>query len=244
MTNAIEIHDISKRFKSDGKPFYALKNVSLSIEQGEIFALVGPNGSGKTTLLNIISSMLIPDNGHVKILGIDVQKDRSVIEKMSFVSAETRFHWALTIKDVLNFYSRAYGIPKAERERRISHLIEFFDIKKIMHRRFDSLSTGERMRLVFAKSLLNEPKILLLDEPTMGLDPDMAEKLRKEVKNINKNFGTTVFLTSHYMQEVQRLSQRVAFIYKGEIKKIDKTKNMGDIEQYFIKTVKRLEAKK
>ena len=185
--------------------------------------------------------MLIPDNGSVKMLGRDVQKDRKIIEKLSFVSAETRFHWALNIKDILNFYGMAYGIPRAKREKKIEHLIEFFSIKNIVKRRFDSLSTGERMRLIFAKSLLNDPVILLLDEPTLGLDPDMALRLRKEVLNINKKFKTTIFLTSHYMQEVSRLSQRVAFIYKGDIIKINKTKNIGNIENYFINTLKILE---
>ncbi len=235
---AIEINNISKKFKMQGRPFFALKDVNISVPRGEIFALVGPNGSGKTTLLNIISSMLVPDAGYVKILGKDVQKNRGIIESMSFVSAETRFHWALRVRDVLNFYGRAYGLSKHERERRIAHLSGFFGIKDIMERRFDALSTGERMRLVFAKSLLNEPKILLMDEPTLGLDPDMALRLRNEVININKNFSTTVFLTSHYMQEVERLSKRVAFIYKGRIIKVGKTRK--GMENYFIKTMKGL----
>lgn len=242
MSSAIEIRNISKKFKSDGKSFYALKNVSLNIEQGEIFALVGPNGSGKTTLMNIITGVLIPESGYVKIMGTDVQKDRSIVERISLVSSGTRFHWALNTGDVLNFFGRAYGIEPSEREKRIKHLTKFFDLRKILDRRFDALSTGERVRLVFAKSLLNEPQVLLMDEPTLGLDPDMALRLRAEIKRINKKFGTTIFLTSHYMKEIENLSGRVAFIYKGQIKKIDKTKNVGDIEKYFIRTLKKLEA--
>ena len=242
MSSAIEIRNISKKFKSDGKSFYALKNVSLNIEQGEIFALVGPNGSGKTTLMNIITGVLIPESGYVKIMGTDVQKDRSIVERISLVSSGTRFHWALNTGDVLNFFGRAYGIEPSEREKRIKHLTKFFDLRKILDRRFDALSTGERVRLVFAKSLLNEPQVLLMDEPTLGLDPDMALRLRAEIKRINKKFGTTIFLASHYMKEIENLSGRVAFSYKGEIKKIDKTKNMGDIEKYFIRTLKKLEA--
>lgn len=244
MKTVIEIHNISKKFKIQGKPFFALEDVNLDVLRGEIFALVGPNGSGKTTLLNIISGMLIPDNGWVKVLGKDVHKDRAIIERVSFVSAETRFHWVLNIKDILNFYARAYGLGKEKRDEKIKELVEFFNIKNIMNRRFDSLSTGERMRLVFAKSLLNEPEILFLDEPTLGLDPDMALRLRNEIKKINREFKTTIFFTSHYMQEVQRLSQRVVFIYKGRIIKIDKTKNIANVENYFIKTLKQLEAKR
>ena len=215
--DAIEIINVSKRFKERGKDILALDSVSLQIKKGEIFGLLGPNGAGKTTLLNIILGILLPDKGLVKVMGQDIHRRRNVMEKINYVSGETRFHWVLTIRDILNFYGRSYGVPKKILEGRINKLLCFFGIKDIAHRKFDSLSTGERTRLIFAKALLNEPQILLFDEPTLGLDPQIAIKVREEIARVSREFGTTILLTSHYMQEVEQLCARVAFINKGKI---------------------------
>ncbi|HLD57160.1 MAG TPA: ABC transporter ATP-binding protein [archaeon] len=217
MRPAIEITNLSKIYKVKKKDFYALKDINLSIEKGEIFGLLGPNGAGKTTLLNTLIGFLYPDKGEAKVLGVKPYSNREVLEKMNFISGETRFHWSLHSIDILNYYGMSYNIPKKERARRIESLIDFFEIDRIRNKKFAWLSTGERMRLVFAKALLNNPKVLLLDEPTLGLDPDIAMKVRKEVKRVNKKFKTTILLTSHYMNEVEILADRVAFINKGEI---------------------------
>ncbi len=232
--NAIDVADVSKKFRSRGREFCALKNVSITIRRGEVFALLGPNGSGKTTLINIITGLVIPDKGSVKILGKDVAKFPEIVEKVGLVSNEARFHWALDVRDVLNFYSMVYNIEKREKEKRVSELIDFFGLTRIQKRRVDSLSTGERMRLSFAKALLNKPKILLLDEPTLGLDPYISAKLRKEIRHINRDFGTSMLLTSHYMKEVRELADRVAFIMKGGIRDVRNAKGV-DLEKYFIK---------
>ncbi len=214
---AIEITNLSKIYKVKKKDFYALKDINLIIEKGEIFGLLGPNGAGKTTLLSILIGLLYPDKGDAKILGVKPYSNRDVLERMNFVSGETRFHWSLFVKDILNYYGMAYNIPKAIRQKRIEELIDFFEINHIRNKKFAWLSTGERMRLVLAKALLNKPEVLLLDEPTLGLDPDIAIKVRKEIRRVNKIFGTTILLTSHYMNEVEQLSDRIAFINKGEI---------------------------
>jgi ABC-2 type transport system ATP-binding protein len=215
--NVIEVENVSKRFKEQGKKFYALRDVSFSIGEGEIFGLLGPNGSGKTTMLNIIMNILDPDAGSVKILGKDPRKDRTIMESTNFVSGDARFHWALTVGNVLNFYGMIYNIPKSERKKRLAELTGAFGIEHLMKRRFFTLSTGETMRVVLVKALLNKPKIILMDEPTLGLDPEIAIKVRKEIKRVNKKFNTTVLLTSHYMNEVEELADRIAFINKGKI---------------------------
>jgi ABC-2 type transport system ATP-binding protein len=225
---AIEIKNVSKRFRERGKWFYALKNISFSIKRGEIFGLLGPNGAGKTTLLNLIINILEPDSGYIRVFGRDVSKDREVMEQINFVSGETRFHWTLTVKDILNFYGKSYGLKKPLLEKRVNRLAKFFGIEHVMNRKFDYISTGEKMRLIFVKALLNNPKLLLFDEPTLGLDPSMAIKIRKEIKRINKK-GVTILLTSHYMHEVEQLSDRVGFIYRGQL--ID----IGSVEKVKLK---------
>ncbi len=213
--NIIEVLDISKSFKYQKQKIAALDHVSLYVKKGEIFGLLGPNGAGKTTLLNIMTGMLTQDEGEIKIFGKPME--RNSFEKMNYVSGDSRFHWVLSPKSILDFYGRVYDIEKLERKERISKLMQFFGLERVAERKFSDLSTGERMRLVFAKSLLNYPKILLLDEPTLGLDPDIAVKLRKEIARINKKFKTTILLTSHYMHEVEQLADRIAFMHQGKI---------------------------
>jgi len=217
MSEAIVIQHVSKSFRWRGASIHALDAVNFSVAQGEIFGLLGPNGAGKSTLLNILMNLLLPDEGAVRILGKNPSQDRSVLEHMGFVAPDAEFHYALNARDILTFYAKSYGVPLAEREQRIAHLLDFFGLKNIADRRFHVLSTGERMRLRFAKALINNPKVLLLDEPTLGLDPDMAVHLRKEIQRINKELGVTILLTSHYMHEVEQLCSRIAFICQGKI---------------------------
>jgi ABC-2 type transport system ATP-binding protein len=199
--------------------------------------LVGPNGSGKTTLLNIILGVLTSHSGTIKIFGEDIENIK-IIEHVNFASGEERFHWALTVYDTLDFFARVYNLRKLERKRRIGELIKFFGLTKVADRRFDALSTGERMRLAFAKALLNNPQLILLDEPTLGLDPDISRKIRKEIKRLNKLYKTTIFLTSHYMTEIEQLADRVAFIKNGRIRKVMSIKDVtrkSSLEDYFVK---------
>src|SRR3989338_513405 len=210
----VEVENVSKKFKSGKKDFFALKDVSFDIKKGEIFGLLGPNGAGKSTLLNILIGILFPDSGNVKIFGKNPLKNNDLFEKMNFVSGETRFHWALKVKDILEFHGSLYGIPKNKRITETKKLAKFFEIEHILENKFSNISTGEKMRLIMAKALLNNPKLLLLDEPTVGLDPDIAIKTRNEIKRINKKLGTTIILTSHYMHEIEQLCDRIAFINK------------------------------
>lgn len=222
----VEVENVSKKFKYQGKDFFALKDISFDIEEGEIFGLLGPNGAGKSTLLNILIGILFPDSGKVKIFGKNPLKNNNLVEKMNFVSGETRFHWSLKVKDILEVHGRLYGIPKNKRITETKKLANFFEIERIMESKFSNISTGERMRLIMAKALLNSPKLLLLDEPTVGLDPDIAIKVRNEIKRINKKLGTTIILTSHYMHELEQLCDKIAFINKGQIVDIGSVENV------------------
>jgi ABC-2 type transport system ATP-binding protein len=226
MRYALEVNGVAKSFVSKGKKFYALKDIDFKIKKGEIFGLLGPNGAGKTTLMNVIIDLVRQEAGDVKILG-ESNRNKAVFDRINGIAAETKFHWGLKPLDILRFYAKVYGIENKVAEKKIKELVEMFDIKNILHTKYGRLSTGERARLAFAKALINDPEILLLDEPTLGLDPNIAVKVRKLIKYINKKENITILLTSHYMQEVELLAHRVAFINKGkiiDIGKIEKVK--------------------
>jgi ABC-2 type transport system ATP-binding protein len=221
MTLAIRAEGIYKTYRSGwrGKRRKeALKGVDLQIEEGEVFGILGPNGAGKTTLLSILSTLLLPDRGIVQVLGIDVLEDGSRVRgKVNISSGNANFLWSLTVKENLHFYGMLYGLVGKEREKKIAALIELFSLKEHQDIRFDELSTGMKQRLSLAKCLINDPEVLFLDEPTVGLDPDVSVRVREEILSIHKKRGMTVLLTTHNMREAEHLCGRIAFLKAGEI---------------------------
>jgi ABC-2 type transport system ATP-binding protein len=213
---AVKAQGIYKYYKSSEGKKNVLKNVSINIDQGEIFGILGPNGAGKTTLISILSTLSIPDSGNVEIFGIDALKDPNGVKCIVNISSgNPNFPWSLTVYENLKYFSLLYGLKN--REKSINDVIGVLELEPFRNARFDSLSTGTKQRLSLAKALLNEPRLLFLDEPTVGLDPDMAIKIRKLIKQIHEEKGITVVLTTHYMKEAEELCGRIAFIKKGEI---------------------------
>jgi len=221
MVLAIKAEGIYKTYRSGwwGKRLKeALKGVDLQIEQGEIFGILGPNGAGKTTLLSILCTLLLPNRGNVQVLGFDVLRDgHRVRERVNISSGNSNFLWSLTVKENLHFYSMLYGLAGKKREKKVEMLIELFNLKEHRDIPFDELSTGMKQRLSLAKSLLNDPEILFLDEPTVGLDPDVSIRIREQILSIHKERGMTVLLTTHNMREAEYLCGRIAFLKAGEI---------------------------
>jgi len=212
---AVAVHDIQKTYANGTR---ALQGVTLEVEVGEIFGVLGPNGAGKTTLLNIISTLLVPDMGDAQVLGWSVLDDPGKIRgKMNLCSGNANFAWSLTIRENLRFYGMLYGLSKAEREHKIEELIAAFSLEPFADRRFDEVSTGTKQRLALAKAMINNPELLLLDEPTVGMDPDIALKVRRHILEYQKRTGCTVLVTTHYMPEAQMLCGRVAFVRDGKI---------------------------
>ncbi len=220
--NPISIKNVSKTFKGKKYEIKALQNVSFEVKKGEIFGLLGPNGAGKSTIINIMLNLLLPDEGSVEILGEKPGPD--VLSRINVVAGGSEFHWALTPNDILAFYSKVYQILNPK--ERIQELVTLLKMEDLMDRKFVNFSTGERLRVAFAKALLNKPALLLMDEPTLGLDPDVARQVRNEVQRLNKEAGMTILLTSHYMHEVEQLCNRIAFIHKGKIVDIGDVKSV------------------
>ncbi|HEY9245934.1 MAG TPA: ABC transporter ATP-binding protein [Candidatus Methanoperedens sp.] len=193
-----------------------LKNVSLVINEGEIFGVLGPNGAGKTTLLSILSTLTLPDLGRVEVFGLDAIKEAARVKNIVNISSgNPNFPWSLTVYENLRYFAMLYGLKN--REESIREVIGQLELEPFMNFRFDSISTGTKQRLSLAKALLNRPRLLFLDEPTVGLDPDMAIKIRRLIKNIHEEKRITIVLTTHYMKEAEQLCGRIAFIKKGEI---------------------------
>ena len=213
---AVKAEGIYKYYKSQGGKKEVLKNVSIDIEEGEIFGILGPNGAGKTTLISVLSTLSIPDSGKVEVFGIDALKDPTNVKCIVNISSgNPNFPWSLTVYENLKYFALLYGLEN--RERSINNAIGMLELETFRNTRFDSLSTGTKQRLSLAKALLNDPRLLFLDEPTVGLDPDMAIKIRKLIKKIHDEKGITIVLTTHYMKEAEQLCERIAFIKNGEI---------------------------
>lgn len=221
MALAIKAEGIYKTFRSGWwgrREKLVLKGVDLEIEEGEIFGILGPNGAGKTTLLSILSTLLLPDRGRIQILGIDgLQDGKRIREKVNISSGNANFLWSLTVRENLHFYGMLYGLTGNRREEKVNALIHLFNLEEHQDVHFDRLSTGMKQRLSLAKSLLNDPAVLFLDEPTVGLDPSVSVTIREQIRLIQKQRGMTVLLTTHNMKEAEFLCDRIAFLKNGEI---------------------------
>ena len=221
MGPAIQAKGIHKTFHSGWwkkRRKEALRGVNLQIEEGEIFGILGPNGAGKTTFLSILSTLLLPDRGEIQILGIDGLRDgHRIREKVNMSSGNANFLWSLTVRENLHFYGMLYGLIGKRREEKVKRLVELFNLEEHVNVPFDQLSTCMKQRLSLAKSLLNDPVILFLDEPTVGLDPNISLRIREEIREIQKKNKMTILLTTHNMREAEFLCDRIAFLKSGEI---------------------------
>ena len=232
--NVIEVHQVKRHYitkkgkwKKTKTIVDAVKGISFQVKRGEIFGLLGPNGAGKTTTIKMLTTMLIPSSGTINILGYDVEQNyKPLRSKINFIlGGERNLYWRLSAYDNLAYFADLYKIPREVQKEKIPTLLKLVELEEASDRLVETFSKGMKQRLQIARGLLNDPEISFLDEPSIGLDPVSARKLRQILKHLNEN-GTTILLTTHYMYEADELCDRIAFINKGEIVMIDTPTNI------------------
>jgi len=219
---AIAVENIAKRFENVD----AVAGISFDVQQGEFFGFLGPNGAGKTTTINMLTGLARPDSGTIRIGGLDCTgKLRAAQHLIGVVPDESNLYPELTGFDNLCFCAALYGLAKAERQTRARKLLEEFDLTAAADRKFGGYSKGMKRKLTIAAGIIHAPPILFLDEPTTGIDVASARQLRQLIARLHRS-GTTIFLTTHYIEEAERLCDRIAFIVSGRIVRVDSVKNL------------------
>jgi len=213
----IELQDVSKRYGSGESAVEALAGLNLSVPQGSLFGLLGPNGAGKTTTLRILATLLAPTQGRVRVAGIDALADpRGVRERLGYVAQEVALDKILSGRELLQLQGDLYHLPSQERQRRIDELVELLGMASWIDRRCGTYSGGMRRRLDLASGLLHRPQVLVLDEPTVGLDIESRAAIWQVLQQL-RDQGTTVLLSSHYLEEVDALADRLAILDGGRV---------------------------
>lgn len=231
---AIETRGVTRTFESrkgflfqDVTRTEALRGIDLTVERGAIFGLLGPNGAGKTTLTKILSTLLLPSAGRAFVLGHDVVREAAWLRpRMGLVlGGERGLYNRISARENLRYFADLYGIPRPEREARITEVLTRVDLEAAADRRVEEFSRGMKQKLHLARGILHRPQILFLDEPTIGLDPKSARETRKLVRSLVAD-GVTIFLTTHYMFEAEELCPRLAILSKGRIVAQDTIANL------------------
>jgi ABC-2 type transport system ATP-binding protein len=213
-SHALEITELRKRYPTGTE---ALKGVSLTIEAGEFFGLLGPNGAGKSTLIHCTTGLAQPTGGQIKVFGHDaIDHYTEARMAVGLAPQELNLDWFLTVEESLDYHAGYFGMPKRERKERTAELLETFSLTEKAGERTRTLSGGMKRRLILARALMHRPKLLILDEPTAGVDVELRLELWHYVQRINAE-GTTILLTTHYLEEAEQLCDRIAFIGDGRI---------------------------
>ena len=208
----VEVRNLTKRFGD----FVAVDNISFEIHEGEILGLLGPNGAGKTTTIHMLLGLITPTSGSIRILGLDFAKHReTILKQINFSSTYISMPFSLTVEENLKVIARLYGL--SDISRRIDDVIKKLDMEEFRSKLTRKLSSGQMSRLTLAKSVMTEPKVLLLDEPTASLDPDITQKIKAFLKEYRRSENLSILYTSHNMREMEEMSDRIIFLQRGNI---------------------------
>ena len=211
--NIIEVENLEHSFGD----FKAVRDISFSVEEGEIFSFLGPNGAGKSTTINVLTTQLACQKGSARVCGFDVRRQPHDVKKsIGIVFQDEVLDRDLTVRETLEFHGRIYSMPREQRMEREKELIELVELEEKVNERTKNLSGGMKRRLEIARGLMTRPRVLFLDEPTIGLDPQTRLRIWDYIKGVNEE-GTTIFLTTHYMDEADMLSDSIQIIDHGRI---------------------------
>ena len=223
---AIKVEDLTKKFND----FTAVDGISFTVEKGEIFGLLGPNGAGKTTTINVLSTMLEKTSGFAELAGFDVSRHKDEVRRsIGVVFQDPALDVKLTGRENLEFHSMMYGLARKEREERIAEVLALVELTDKADMLVEKYSGGMKRRLEIARGLIHRPKVLFLDEPTLGLDAQTRRHIWDYVKRLNEETGTTIILTTHYMEEADYLCSRVAIIDHGKIAALDTPEKLKEV---------------
>jgi ABC-2 type transport system ATP-binding protein len=222
---ALQIEALTKRYPTGTE---ALRGVSLDIQAGEFFGLLGPNGAGKSTLIHCTTGLAQPTSGEIHVFGHDALSDYEQARvSVGLAPQELNLDWFLTAEETLDYHGGYFGMPRKERKLRSEELLEAFALTEKRNERTRTLSGGMKRRLVLARALMHQPRLLILDEPTAGVDVELRLELWQYVQRINTE-GTTILLTTHYLEEAEQLCDRIAFINAGQIVACGSSEELAD----------------
>lgn len=244
MSAAVEVHELTKIYpsrKRHERRFVAVDHISFDIQPGEILGLLGPNGAGKSTTIAMLLGTLTPTSGRITMFERDFLHDRHhCAQYVTFASSYIRLPWRLTVWENLRVYGLLYGLNKTIFNERCEKFLKYFDVWEQRHKAISELSSGQMTRIMLTKAFLPYPKLVLLDEPTASLDPDIAHQVRTFILDQQKRFQTTILYTSHNMEEVAEVCDRVIFLKEGKIVAIDTPDRLAEsvsvqtLEDYFL----------
>lgn len=210
----IKIENLSKQF--DG--LWAVKNLNLEIQPGEIFAFLGPNGAGKTTTIKMIVGLLRPTTGRVIVCGFDVQQNPVEAKKLiGYVPDQPFLYEKLSGREFFYFIAELFGVPKSEAEKKMEYFFNLFGLTQDMDKLIENYSHGMRQKLVISSALMHDPKVIVIDEPMVGLDPQSARLVKSIFRQQTRNHGTTIFLSTHTLSVAEEVADRIGIIHHGEL---------------------------
>jgi ABC-2 type transport system ATP-binding protein len=234
----LEARSLTKRFG----PVTAVDDLDLTVGPGEVVGLLGPNGAGKSTTLHMLLGLITPDLGTVRLFGMDLQRHRTeVLSRINFAASYVDLPGVLYVQEILEAYADLYAVPQS----RVRAMVDLLELGKLRKRRYMELSSGQRTRVQLGKALINEPDLLILDEPTANLDPDAGDRIRSLLVRLARDNGRAMLITSHNMPEVERMCDRIHFMAAGRIIASGSTAELAarfgadDLEEVFLKVARR-----
>ncbi|MGA1192373.1 MAG: ABC transporter ATP-binding protein [Bdellovibrionota bacterium] len=228
MKHVLEVTELTKQFPTKKGVFTAVDGISFAIKPGEVLGFLGANGAGKTTTIQMLLGTTTPTGGAIEYFGQDFTRNRSeILQKVSFASSYTYLPWRLTVAENLDVFSRMIGLNAQQRKKRIEKFLRAFDSWDLKDKTFGSLSAGQKTRVQLAKAFIVHPEVCLLDEPTASLDPDIAHEVRAFVRTQQREYGVSMLYTSHNMDEVSEVCDRVIFLKKGQIIACDEPRRLA-----------------